>query len=203
MIVIAEASGAWLALPFVWVIPIVVFLGIVALVYTPFALYRNFTVPRRKRRYGGLLLAAPFVYFLMVYIGGSIAVSRRAREIQVEEYFRSTMVTLAREFLDRNPGKVRQVGGDEECVLEGFEEWLKARQATIQPPVKFRFRGGRLLDPGGIPVAYANDANLDGEIHFRGTTYRVSHWGAPVTYTFRLVLVWHPKSVQSPIIKLY
>lgn len=203
MILLAESSGAWQALPFIWLIPIMVFLGIIALVYTGFALHRNFTAPRRNRRYGGLLLAAPLVYFLMVYIGGSIAVSRRAEEMQVEEQFRSTIVTLGREFLDRNPGKVRQVGAAEECVLEGFEEWLQARTATLKPPVKFRYRGGRLLDPGGIPVAYASDTNLDGDIHFHGTKYRVSPWGAPVTYSFRLVLVWHPKTAQAPITQLY
>ena len=111
---------------------------------------------------------------------------------------------MAREYAELYPNKIHRIGSDEECTLEGFTQWFRTtvaeRKRNWPAIVKiFSYRGDTILDPQGIPVAYACDFNLDGVIDFRGEHFQVIPHGDPVQYKFMLAIIWHPNRADEHV----
>ena len=187
------AAGDFSGLPLAPFVPLFIALCCIASLFGIFCLCRLVSSNRKPWHFIGLLAAAPFSVIATQFF---FALHTQHRRHEGGE-FTFILPPMAREYAQLYPGRIRRIGFDEECSLEGFTQWFQptvAERKRNWPAVLkiFSYRGDAILDPQGIPVAYACDFNLDGVIDFRGQHFQVIPHGDPVGYDFKLAVIWHP-----------
>jgi len=150
---------------------------------------------RKRRVWHGLVFAAslPFSWLCVSFL---ITLHTQHQQHSGDEFV-FTLPPMAREYAQLHPDRIHRIASDEECVLEGFTDWFRdtiAERKRDWPDIIkiFSYRDGKILDPQGVPVAYACDFNFDGVIDFRGEHFQVIPRGDRVGYDFKLAIIWHP-----------
>ena len=193
-------ADAWEGLPYAGLVPLFIALCCAASFFGVFCLFRIFSSGRRPWHVVGLIAATPFGIIAISFFSALRAQHQQHRGGE----FAFTVPPMAREYAQLYPDRIHRIGSDEECILEGFPDWFRHTVAVRKhdwPDIIriFSYRDGQILDPRGVPVAYACDFNLDGVIDFRGKHFQVIPRGDSVGYNFWLAVVWHPNRPDEDV----